>query len=310
MKASINWLHHGAFWLYILLPALLATNFHPLTAHFLTVILGIVNIPLIYYLSGSLFGKKTAIVSAFLTTFFYYFIILSRLGYHISLIPLLWLISALCLVKKRYFLSGLFLGFLYQVHLFAFVYWPVAFIYLLLKKAPLSKFIVGSVIGIIPFIISGPIQTFGVIAWLVKYLLSLKNFSGATNSQMLIFLVPLVVAVSAIFSLLKYKILVILGAIYLVFNLNYLKSTKYYPQSILYGYNYYQKLQISRQILRQSHLSIPEITALGGLADASTNYADPYNYLIWWLQKRGERPAGVYSKFVIDENTLSLTMLK
>ncbi len=203
LRSSIYWLHHGAFWLYVLIPALPLTNFHPLTASFMTVFLNLLNIPLIYYFSGLLFGKKKAVISAFLISFFNYSIVLSRLGNHISLIPLLWLIFALCLIKKRYFLSGLFLGFLYQTHLFAFIYWPAAILYLLYKKAPLSGFITGSVIGIIPFIISGPIQTFGIVVWLMKYLLTLRNFSGASNSQMLIFLIPVMVALAVVLSRLK-----------------------------------------------------------------------------------------------------------
>ena len=310
LRSSIYWLHHGAFWLYVLIPALPITNFHPLTASFLTVFLNLFNIPLVYYFSGLLFGKKQAVISAFLVSFFNYSIVLSRLGNHISLIPLLWLIFALALVKKRYFLSGLFLGFLYQTHLFAFVYWPVAILYLLYKKAPLSGFITGSVIGIIPFIITGPIQTFGIVVWLMKYLLTLRNFSGASNSQMLIFLIPAMVVVSVLLSRLEKRFLAILGVIYLVFNVHYLISRNFTPWSIFYSINYGQKLRISRQILQQSRLSSPEIIVPGGLPDASNSYSEPYKYLVWWLQRRGGKPEGTYSKFVVDENKLSVKVLE
>ena len=310
LRSSIYWLHHGAFWLYILIPALPLTNFHPLTASFLTVLLSLFNIPLIYYFSGLLFGKKRAVISAFIVSFFNYSIVLSRLGNHISLIPLLWLIFATALIKKRYFLSGLFLGFLYQTHLFAFIYWPVAVLYLLFKKAPLSSFMAGSVVGIIPFILTGPIQTFGVVFWLMKYLLTINNFSGASNSQMLIFLIPVMVAVSVVLSRLKGSFLVILGVIYIVFNLHYLISCKFTPWSVFYSINYGQKLLISKQILQQSRISSPEIIVPGGLPGASNSYSEPYKYLLWWMQRLGEKPGGTYSKFLVEENKLSVKMLE
>jgi putative effector of murein hydrolase LrgA (UPF0299 family) len=242
--------------------------------------------------------------------FFYYFILLSRMGYHISLIPLFWLVSALCLVRRRYFPAGLFLGFLYQLHLMAAVYWPVAFGYLVFKKAPFSAFILGSFVGIIPFILTGPVQTFGVIVWLAKSLANLNSFSGASNSQLLVLFVPLVVAVSAVLSLIKARFLAVLGLIFLGFNLYYLIATRYYPPKILYGLNYGQKLGLSRQILDQSRVTTPFISVPGGLVDVSYGYAVPYDYLVWWLQRQGAKPAGSYSEFIVDENTLSLRVLE
>jgi hypothetical protein len=309
MKASITWLHHGAFWLYMLIPALFVTGYHPLTAHFLTVFLGLLNIPLIYYFSGLVFGKKTALISAFLSTFFYYLIILSRLGYHISLVPLMWLVTALSLIKKKYFLSGLFLAFFYQTHLMAVIYWPVAFLYLLFKKAPFSGFIAGSAIGLIPFILTGPVQTFGVVLWMIKYLITAHGISSATNSQLLIFLVPAIILISYALSYLKTRALLLLGVIYIVFNLYYLDSTHYYPPKILYGTNYGRKLEISRNILKKSLISSPGIIVPVGLPGVD-NYADPYEYLVWWLERQGNRPGGQYSVFEIDENTNSLTVLE
>ena len=309
LRSSIYWLHHGALWMYILLPALWLTDFHPLTAHFFTVFLNLFNIPLIYYLSGIWFGKKTGLIASFIFSFSYIFILFARFGYHISLIPLLFLISALCLVKKRYFLSGLFLAFFYQVHLLAVIYWPLAFLYLIVKKAPFMKFILGSLIGIIPFLLSGPVQTFGIIVWLAKYAVSLHGSVGISSSESMVVALPLVIVVSVVLSRLNRKILYVLSLIYFIFNLNFLISYHFYPPDIFYSPDYSSKLLISRQILDHSRITAPGIQIIGGLP-GDTGYSDSYTYLLGWLQKRGLKPSGVYSKFVIDENTLTLRMLE
>jgi 4-amino-4-deoxy-L-arabinose transferase-like glycosyltransferase len=309
MKSSIIWLHHGAFWLYILIPILQLTGFHPLTAIVSTVVLNLINIPLIYYLNGILFGRKTGLISALIFAFYYQCILLARTGYHISLIPLLFLVFALCLVKKRYFLSGLFLAFLYQVHILAVIYWPLAFVYLFFKKEPFLNFIIGSFLGLIPFLISGPIQTFGVVFWLIKNLTVIFKFSGVSNSQTFVIYIPLIMVISVLLSRLNRKVLYVAGIIYFIVNLNILLSNHYYPPDIFYGPDYSQKMLISRQILADSKTAIPEVQVVGGLP-GDTNYSDSYIYLIRWLQKKGVKPAGIYSKFIVDENTLNIRMLE
>ena len=182
ITASITWLHQGALWTYLLLlPQALA-----LPAQAFTLIGGILAIILAYFAAGPVAAVIMALLPFAITQ--------SLTAYHTSLIPLFFFTAYLCLLRKKWFLSGLFLGFLYQLHLLTFIYWPL-FIYLLIKQqGKLKHFSLGFVFGIIPFILAGPIQLGGIFIWAAKQLVTgFTGVSSGISTAYLAVLLPLAI---------------------------------------------------------------------------------------------------------------------
>ncbi len=164
ITASITWLHQGPLWTYLLLLPT-AINLSPL---WLTIAGGVAVVVIAYFASGRLAALALAMLPFAITQ--------AQTAYHTSLIPVFFFIAYLSLVRSKWFLSGLFLGFLYQLHLLTFIYWPL-FIYLLIKKQGKSKqFGFGFILGILPFILAGPLQLGGIFIWMVKQLVT--GFGG------------------------------------------------------------------------------------------------------------------------------------
>lgn len=163
ITTSITWLHQGPLWTYILKV--------PVDPLIFTLLLGLFAIVIVYYLLGSLPALVLAILPFAVTQ--------DLTAYHTSPLPLLFFATYLLLHKKRALLAGLFIGLLYQSHLLTFIYWPL-WVYLALRnRLNLWSVVGGFVLGILPFIISGPIQTFGIFVWILKQVVT--GFSGATS---------------------------------------------------------------------------------------------------------------------------------
>jgi hypothetical protein len=150
-----------------------------------------------------------------------------RTPYHTAPIPLFEVLFLLCFIKQRDFLAGLFLGLLYQLHLLTFIFWPLVILRLRLKL------FVGFILGILPFIISGPTQTFGIFIWLFKNLFS-GFFSSSLTSEAykVVFFVPCLLLFSLILhkfpKLLKILIVVMTLVIgHLSFDIN--RYAPFYP---------------------------------------------------------------------------------
>lgn len=185
ITTSIVWLHQGPLWTYMLIPAFLISNFHPLSPVVFIIFINLFLFPSFYYLISILFGKKTAILSTMVLIFNPWLLMHLRIPYHTAPIPLFEVIFLLCLIKQRDFLTGLFLGMLYQLHLLTFIFWPLMFI----KLRP--KQLVGFLLGIFPFIVSGPTQTFGIFIWIIKHLF--EGFGGtglASEAYKVVLFVP------------------------------------------------------------------------------------------------------------------------
>lgn len=158
ITASITWLHQGPLWTYLLLlPTAIG-----LPPQALTIAGGVAAVALAYWIVGWV----PALVLAVLP----FAVVASQTAYHTSLIPLFFFLSYLCLSRRRPFLGGLFIGFLYQSHLLTFIYWPLWVI--LARKLPKLPITLGIILGILPFILAGPIQTFGIFIWIGKGLLT------------------------------------------------------------------------------------------------------------------------------------------
>ena len=251
ITASITWLHQGALWTYFLVPLIA----HPVLPAIFTSVVGLISI----YLISILGGWPASLLMAILPLS----VLQSRMPYHTSLIPLISIIYFLLLRRHRDFLAGLFLGFLYQLHLLTFIFWPIMF--------SRRKLIPGFLLGILPFLIMGPVQTFGIFAWIAKH--ALTGFGGSTISTayLVVLLVPAILIVSKIIKIFPWLIILVL-----IYSLG--------SQTFTLGPTFSNRLTISKSILSQTSTNNPEIIITGSGAKFATSRM-PYDYLIWWLSR-------------------------
>jgi hypothetical protein len=229
ITASITWLHQGVFWTYLIIPLFVFFRFNSLAPVFFNVVISTFSLVLVYYLGLRLNGKRMGFIFFFLWAFNYFAIVNSRIAYHTSPIFYLFIITLLLLIKKQYLLSGLFMGFLYQSHLLTFIYWPLFLLYIL-KQKPASpvQLLLGFLLGIAPFILSGPLSVGGIFIWIIFKLVSGFQNVGLISESYLIVLFPvLILFASIMISKLPDKIVYPFLGLYIIFNLYYLFNTNY-----------------------------------------------------------------------------------
>jgi len=309
--SSISWIHQGALWEYLLIPALVISGFNPVSGGLLTAVMGILCLPLAYYLLSKIFNQKSALIGTFILAVYSIPVILSRLAYHNSPIILFCLVFFLLLLTRRNFISGLFLGFLYQLHILAVILIPFAYLFLVCRKAPFRNFSLGLFIGILPFLIVGPLQTFGIIFWLIRFIFHPipVTAAGFSISYSAILFIPLLIPAAKLLSFIPSKHLLLLGAVFLLWNTFELTHYHFLLPSVSPDFSLSKQIQISQEILKNSRVSSPKVVVLGGLENVNT-YSASYRYLLWWLQRGGVKYRGKYSEFIIDEKASSLVMLQ
>lgn len=123
IASSHLWLHQGPLWTYVLAVVLWFFNFNPLGPGYLAVLIDTVVILLIYSIGLTLFSNKTGIIASFLYATSPLMIVLARMPYHTSFIPLLTLLFIYSIFKwvngkVGYFpLAIFFLAVLYNLEL-------------------------------------------------------------------------------------------------------------------------------------------------------------------------------------------------
>lgn len=179
ITTSITWLHQGPLWTYLLLlPTALGLD--PIV---FTAVTAVATIVLAYFTAG--------LVPALILAFLPFSIVSMLTPYHTSVVPLLFFISYLCLIRRKPFWAGLFIGFLYQSHLLTFIYWPLWWYLLYKRKLGFGICGLGFVIGILPFILAGPVQMLGIFVWLAKQLLTgLSGVSSGISTAYWVVLLP------------------------------------------------------------------------------------------------------------------------
>lgn len=287
ITSSITWLHQGAVWTYFLIPALKFSYFHPLSPFVITAGINIFCPLLIYLLVSRVFSKKGGILAGLLVSSLPFFVYNATLTYHTSIILLFLTISFNLLILKKYFLSGIFIGLAYQLHLLTFVYWPIFVVYCLFRKETPKLLIAGFLIGILPFLITGPIQTFGVFGWVLKNLAHItRNSSGISDAYKIVFSLYLVVITSLLTARLPKKILVL--GIMLV--LTYALVRPKYSVSVPYA----ERLSITDKLASKGATSNSVIMVIGNGGEFKSS-SMPYTYLLWW---KGYRNHNVDTYFI------------
>jgi len=300
--SSITWLHHGPLWSYILMPFLLLVNFDPTKSWLLTLIINLATLILLFFFTRKLFGKIPAVatVAVYLTHPFIVF--QSQQPYHTLPLPLFTLIFFLSLIKKRLFIAGLFLGFLYQLHLLTIIYWPVLLYYLIKNSELKIKNLSGFILGILPFLLSGPIKALGIFLWLAKN--ALTGFSaassGISDAYWMVMLAPFLLGFAFVLSRFPHRLQIIIASVYIFFNLS---QPRIKPDIGLT-----KRISISQEVLAQSDTNQPLIKVTGP-GSQWASWTMPYEYLVWWLS-RTNPPGGTHTQFLVDEPSGQISVLK
>lgn len=312
ITTSITWLHQGPLWTYLIVPVLVFSRFHPLSENLFMIVLSGVNIPLAFYLGAKLHNRQSGLIYATFMSSYYFLVFHTRLGYHTSPIPFLFNLTLLLILTGRSYLSGIFIGLLYQSHLLTFIYWPLFWFFSYRHKTKIDqlRFFLGFVAGVLPMIIAGPIQTFGIFIWLVSRLF--LGFSSAgliSQSYLVVISAPIVLLISLIVPKIKGHILALCLSVFVVFNFIYLVRTGYLTRSGIFGLTYPRKLELSERLIKLASNTTPQITIHGpGSKFASTRL--PYLYFFWRYKYLGGTFSGTGSAFLIDEFIAQVRVLE
>lgn len=172
IASSHPWLHQGPLWTYMLVGVFWLLGFNPLNGAYLTIILDILSVLMVYVIGSEMFSKRIGLISTLLYTTSPLVVIHSRTPYHTSPIPLFALLFIYALYKwikgnNIYFpLSILFLAILYNLELATSTLWVVLIAVLLygiwkkkrwvkklFNKKILMYSIVAFLIPMLPFLI-------------------------------------------------------------------------------------------------------------------------------------------------------------
>jgi len=123
---SVGQVYLGPFYYYFIAPWLLLFKFNPLGLTFGVALFSSLFILINYFIVKELFDKKVALIAAFLTSFSYVLIDLSRFSWNPNLLPLFSLLTIYFFIKALktkkklfYLLFGAFLSFSFQLHYLA-----------------------------------------------------------------------------------------------------------------------------------------------------------------------------------------------
>lgn len=172
ITSSHTWLHQGPLWTYLLASALYLGHFNPLSGAYLTISISLLTVWLIYKIGSIMLSLRAGIIASLFYATSPLIILIGRMPYHTSLIPVFTLLWFFVLYKwvngyKYGFPLLLFLlAVLYNCELSMVMLLPILgiiFIYGIVKKTPWFKelknytiillSIVGLVIPMIPMLL-------------------------------------------------------------------------------------------------------------------------------------------------------------
>lgn len=209
IASSHPWLHQGPLWTYMLAGAFWIFGFNPVNGAYLTIVLGVLTVLLVYIVGTEMFSKRIGLISALLYATSPLVIAHSRTPYHTSPIPFFTLLFIYSLCKwingsSNFFpLSIFFLAILYNLELATSVLWFVLLAILLygiwkkkewikklLNKKTLIYSLAAFIIPMMPMLIydfshNFP-QTIKFIIWIGYRILRFFGFLGIHGEDQLI----------------------------------------------------------------------------------------------------------------------------
>lgn len=160
ITSSYTWVHQGALWTYILAPVLHIFNYNPIGGAYLSILLGVLAVFMMYMVGKTLFNsEKVGLVSALFLAASPLAIYFDRMPYHTSPIPLATLIFIFAIYKfatgnKNYLILAFFmLGILYNLALITMIFWILTVIILLkVREFDLKLYLISIFSFLIPMI--------------------------------------------------------------------------------------------------------------------------------------------------------------
>lgn len=103
IASSHPWLHQGAFWTYLLAPALYIGQLNPISGFVVSLFFGLGTLVMFFYLCQKLFGRRISLIALSLYAFSPLIILQVRMPYHVSPIPFFtcWYIYSLFLITQK-----------------------------------------------------------------------------------------------------------------------------------------------------------------------------------------------------------------
>ncbi len=192
IPSSVPILRQGAIWSWMLGVFLYLGNFHPVWGAYLSSLLGILGIFILFSVLKIWFNQKIAAIAAMIAATSPFIVFLDRQPFITSgifpLTALIFFVLTKVFEKKEkcWFFLGFLLSIVYQFELASFLLIPIVFLALYIFKVNMnlkniSSFIFGGILGLLPFIIwdireKTFLQTIGFIFWLFSKIL--ENISS------------------------------------------------------------------------------------------------------------------------------------
>lgn len=200
IASSRPWLHQGPLWTYLLAFSLWIFDFHPVSGAYMTILLGILSVFVMFVVSSVLFSKRVGLISSLIYATSPLVIFNLRFPYHTSPIPLFAIALIFSLYKiiqnKHIYLplTIFLMSILYNFEIATVVLWPVIIAILgyklfkneihfkeILNKKILTLSAIAFVVPLLPMILydvsSGFPQTLKFAAWVFYRVVSLLGFN-------------------------------------------------------------------------------------------------------------------------------------
>jgi len=199
IPSSVPILRQGAIFTWLLAGSLKIFNFHPVSGAYLTVLLGVLAVFLVYKVFSVWYGKRVGVVASLLAAVSPFIVMQDRGPFVVGPMFFLTLLVAWSYTKLRngnlvnYLVLGFLLAIIYQFELASFILFPILFITSIwegieLKWKNVLIFIFGLIVGLLPFIVRDLqqgvyLQTLGFLGWVVTKGIEglLGIFSGDRN---------------------------------------------------------------------------------------------------------------------------------
>lgn len=151
-QTSIGNMYLGPFYYYLISPALLLANYHPVGPAVFVALLSVLTVYLIYFVSKKWFNIKTAYIAAFLYAISPVAIKYGNFSWNPNIMPFFALLFVYLMTEKRYLWAAAAFAMCLNSHYLALLLLPLALI-IWLKNSP-KKYLKESILAIIIFLLS------------------------------------------------------------------------------------------------------------------------------------------------------------